>query len=328
MFFLKSTGIDSGNDEATIKTKNIEIEKSLNGIKYATSDDEIVSIMGKLCSGQTVEKIKMDVFGDEGVISKISYRPFEDRYTYYSGISCGWLSRPRDPKIMKSLINVENNIALVYQKQSNKKWADIFVTSSIIDSHLIGSKSYVAPLYIDRDDLTGNAFDNFDKESFDQLICNLITKPTPREVFNYCYGVLYSKTYRNLYNEFLKQDSPKIPIPNNQEYFDKYANAGSRLIELHLVKTSVQKELGLNTTESQNLLIEQVKFVDGKVLINKDTSIGGITEAVWNYYIGGYQVIDKWLKLHKNETLDYEKFNHLKKIVGIIEETIKIQQEI
>ena len=328
LFVFKSTGIDTGNDEATIKTKSAEIEKSISGIKYATSDDEIISIMGKLCSGQTVERIKLDVFSGEGVISKISYRPFEDRYTYYSGVSCGWLSRPRDSKIMKSLMNVENNLALVYQKQSNKKWADIFVASNIIDAHLIGSKSYIAPLYIKLDDLTGDVFDNFDQDSLYQLTQNLSNKPTSKEVFEYCYGVLYSETYRNLYNEFLKQDAPKIPIPNDQECFDKYVTAGNRLIELHLVKTNVQKELGLNTTESQNLLIEQVKFIDGKVLINKDTSIYGIPETVWNYYIGGYQVIDKWLKLHKNESLDYEKFNHLKKIVGIIEETIKIQKEL
>lgn len=327
LFVLKSTGIDTGNDEATIKKQPSEIEKSLNGIKYATSDDEIVSLMGKMCSGQTVERIKTDVLHADGVVSKISYRPFDDRYTYYSGMSCGWLSRPRDPKIMKSLINLENNIALVYQKQSNKKWADIFVTDSIIDAHLIGSKSYVAPLYIKLDDLTGEAFDNFDKDSLGQLTQNLTSKPNPKEIFEYCYGVLYSEMYRGLYNEFLKQDSPKIPIPDSQECFDRHAIAGRRLIDLHLLRTNVHKELYLNTTASQNLLIEQVKFANGKVFINKETSIDGINEAAWNYFIGGYQVIDKWLKLHKNQNLDYEKFNRLKKIVGIIEETINIQKK-
>jgi len=76
--------------------------------------------------------------------------------------------------------------------------------------------------------------------------------------------------YRSLYNEFLKQDSPKIPIPDDQEYFDKYVAAGKRLIELHLAKADVQKELYLNVTESHNLLIDQVKFISGKVFINKE----------------------------------------------------------
>ena len=328
LFLFKSTGIDTGNDEATVKTNSFEVEQSINSIKYATSDDEIVAIMGKLCSGQTVDRIKMSIYGGEGVITKISYRPFEHRYTYYSEVSCGWLSRPRDSKIMRSLINEEDNIALVYQKQSNKKWADIFVTNSIIDAHLIGSKSYVAPLYIKTNDMIGDTFYNFDGESLEQLARHLTEKPTPEKVFEYCYGILYSEAYRNSYNEFLKQDSPKIPIPTSQDYFDEYAMAGKKLIDLHLMKTDVQKELNLDIAESQNLFIDQVKYKDCKVFINTETSILGINEDVWNYYIGGYQIIDKWLKLHKGEILDFDKFNHLKKIVGIIEETIKIQQEL
>ena len=94
------------------------------------------------------------------------------------------------------------------------------------------------------------------------------------------------------------------------------------------MKANVSKELDLELDETQNLSIEQVKYQDGKVYINKATAICGITEEVWNYFIGGYQIIDKWLKSHKGEELDYNKFNHLKKIVAIVEETIKIQKEI
>ena len=62
--------------------------------------------------------------------------------------------------------------------------------------------------------------------------------------------------------------------------------------------------------------------------INKNTAIVGLTDEIFNYYIGGYQVIDKWLKSHKSETLNYENFTHIKKIAGIIEETIKIQKQL
>ena len=75
-------------------------------------------------------------------------------------------------------------------------------------------------------------------------------------------------------------------------------------------------------------LIENVKYQNGKLNINKETSILGITEDVYNYYLGGYQVIDKWLKSHKGENLTIDSFNHIKKIVGIIEETIKIQEKL
>ena len=108
---------------------------------------------------------------------------------------------------------------------------------------------------------------------------------------------------------------------------NKYVEAGKKLRELHLMETNIQKDLQLNSSNN-NLLIENIKYQDGKLNINKDTAILGITEEIYNYYIGGYQVIDKWLKSHKGENLTIDSFNHIKKIAGIIEETIKIQNEL
>ena len=69
------------------------------------------------------------------------------------------------------------------------------------------------------------------------------------------------------------------------------------------MKANVSKDLSLEVDDTQNLAIEQVKYNDGKVYISKATAICGITEDVWNYYIGGYQIIDKWLKSHKGKFL-------------------------
>ena len=107
--------------------------------------------------------------------------------------------------------------------------------------------------------------------------------------------------------------------------FKKYVEAGNRLKKLHLMEANAIKELSIESTDN-NLLIEQVKYKDGKLYINKNTAIIGINEEIYNYYIGGYQVIDKWLKSHKGEVLNYDNFTHIKKIAGIIEETIKIQR--
>lgn len=328
IFSLMSTGIDTGNDETTINEKKEEIEKKINDIKFATSDEQVVQIMGKMCCGQTPSRVRQDILSSNGVITDISYRPFDDRYTYYSGMSCGWLSRPRDKKIMKSIIDVENNISLVWQKQGGKVWSDIFVANKIIDSHLIGGKTYIAPLYINRDDIVEENQINLSCVVVKRLTTNLEKEPTSEEILEYCYGVLYSEAYRKKYNEFLKQDAPKVSIPANQKEFDKFATAGKRLIELHLMKANVSKELDFKFGETQNLFIEQVKYQDEKVYISKSTAICGITEEVWNYFIGGYQIIDKWLKTHKGEDLDYDKFSHLKKIVAIVEETIKIQKSL
>ena len=138
-------------------------------------------------------------------------------------------------------------------------------------------------------------------------------------------------TYCNKVNELYKagnvESSYNKPIMDLIALFGCKPEdfSGSRSAE---AGENVDIKLWHEVNDAQNLTIEQVKYNDGKVYISKVTAICGITEDVWNYYIGGYQIIDKWLKSHKGEVLDYDKFNHLKKIVAIVEETIKIQEEL
>jgi hypothetical protein len=89
----------------------------------------------------------------------------------------------------------------------------------------------------------------------------------------------------------------------------------------------VSSDLKLESSNN-NIQIEKIKYNNGKVIINNDTSIIGICEEGWNFCIGSYQIIDKWLKNRKDESLSFENFELLKRIVGIIEETIKLQNNL
>ncbi len=324
LFNSVTTGVDTGNDDATTADSQNKIQENIQQIQLATSEEEVVKVIGKLSYGQSFNRLKDDVDSESGKIVKYAYRPFDDKWTYYSGMSSGWLSRPRESKIMNSLVN--NNYAIAFQKQCNSDWKEVFIAKDIPDSHLIGGKTYIAPLYIYDDGIIQQNV-NFNNDNFAKLVANLSVKPSAEQVFDYCYGILNDLNYRKKYNEFLKRDCPKIPIIENQVMFEKYVCAGEKLRKLHLMETVTQKELNIET-ENKNLVIEQVKYADGKVRINKNTSISGLTDEIWNFYIGGYQVLDKWLKSHKGETLDMDKFTHIKKIAGIIEETIKIQKQL
>lgn len=334
LFKLNVTGLMSGNDKVSICSTKTELINKLNIVKYANSDGDILNLFGKLTAGQDISKIRSDVLEKNGIISQIAYRPFDNRWTYYSGESCGWIFRPRDKKIMGQLLNdnlIDNkNIGFVFSKGANKIWDGVFVANSIIDAHLIDypgrSYAYIAPLYIKSEQAMDDWIPNFDIEELEKLTINLIQKPKPLEVFDYCYGILNSLKYRSKYNELLKLDYPKVPVIENQEIFETYRNAGEKLRKLHLMETDVQKELSIET-ESNNLIIEQAKYNNGKIQINKNTMITGLTDEIWDFSIGGYQVIDKWLKLHKGESITIDSFTHIKRIAGIIEETIEIQEE-
>ena len=60
---------------------------------------------------------------------------------------------------------------------------------------------------------------------------------------------------------------------------------------------------------------------------NAKKRIADIPVDVWNYRIGGYQVIDKWFKSHKSKSLTIDDFEHIANIVGLPTETIKIHED-
>lgn len=324
LFPFSTTGIDTGNDEFALSYDKNIISSRINDIKNFQYDSEIFNYIGKLYSGQTIEKLKNDIDSD-GSIVEISYRPFDNKYTYYTGNSGGWLSRPRDKEIMLSLNDNQDNYAIVYQKQGNKEWRDVFITQNIIDSHYIGSKTYVAPLYKNINSLTNEKIYNINESVFRILTQKINRKIKIEDIFDYCYGVLNDQQYRADNNEFLIRDCPKIPIIENENMLKKYVDAGSKLRKLHLMKLNVHKDLKIESDDN-NLYINTIKYENGKLKINKNTFIIGITEEIWNYYVGSYQVIDKWFKSHRGECLTIDYFNHIKKIVGIIDETINIQK--
>ena len=53
-----------------------------------------------------------------------------------------------------------------------------------------------------------------------------------------------------------------------------------------------------------------------------------MSEAVWNFHIGGYQVCDKWLKDRKGRALSKDDIAHYHKIVVALHETILLMREI
>jgi len=71
------------------------------------------------------------------------------------------------------------------------------------------------------------------------------------------------------------------------------------------------------------------KYINNSVIINKKCDkFLGVPDEVWNFYIGGYQVCQKWLKDRKNRHLTQEDINHYQKVVVALSETINLMREI
>lgn len=152
----------------------------------------------------------------------------------------------------------------------------------------------------------------------------------PEQILHYIYAVLYSPSYRNKYAEFLRTDFPRIPFARDRDLFTNLAALGRKLIDLHLLKSTDLDKLtcrfqgkGDNRVENQAYNVKEKR-----VYISKTQYFEGIESDVWEYQIGGYQVLDKWLKDRKTRILSTEDIKHYCRVVTALAKTIEIQQEI
>ena len=332
LFPTNVTGIVSGRDKAAITYTRDELIRRIDIVKNSTDDQSVLDIWKKFTDGQTATTIRDDVLSD-GAITPIAFHPFDSRWTYYSGASCGWIFRPREKKTIGHLLHdadspIGKNIGLVFCRTSRYFFTP-FVADTIIASRLFSAMceiTYISPLYLfNHSDIEGDSWvPNIDEESYNKLTQYMPEKPSPIEVFDYVYGILHDPVYCKEYEQYLCRDFPRIPIIDepeevmttgsfrvSAEQYNQYVDIGGKLRKIHLMQNKISTELGTVSKASGDLEIGTIKYKNGILNINKNLQITGIPEQVWNYQIGGYQVIDKWLKEHKGEALNIDSFSHL-----------------
>jgi predicted helicase len=267
-------------------------------------------------------------------IKQVSYRPFDSRFTYYTGNSRGLICMPRSD-VMNHLLN-SNNLALCFIRRSRERISSNFwVTSHLIDKTILSSadNANCSPLYLypDRTEITQDRRANFSPEFLKDINAKLGYIPTPETTFHYIYAIFHSPTYRDRYAEFLKIDFPRVPLTCSPALFEKLASLGAELVALHLMK-SPQLNTPITRFEGESEPVVDSghpKYVNSKVIVNKkDDGFIGVPEEVWNFCVGGYQVCQKWLKDRKGRTLSSEDIAHYQRIIVALQETIRLMQQI
>lgn len=292
-------------------------------------------------------------------LKKIAYRPFDSRWTFYTGNSRGFLCYPRH-EVMQSCSGFNLNVQISRQKKSPGIYNSVFAHYDMAESSLVSNKtseiSNSFPLFLYPD--TTNEPDAFAPTertiNFDPKLYGKICKAAgidakdqagpeddfrsvtgaarPREVkvFDYIYGVLHAPNYRETYAEFLKIDFPRVPYPATPEVFAQVSVKGEALRRLHLMEDAAIGETPYPFHGEGDSVVaaKHPTFAGSRVFINPDQWFEGVPELAWNFYIGGYQPARKWLKDRKDRTLSYEDIGHYQKIVKILCETDKIMKEI
>ncbi len=259
------------------------------------------------------------------VIKPISYRPFDNRFFVNNDRISDW---PRN-RTMSHLLGHPNIGLATCRQQSTFPFQHVMVVDRPVDMCLISLQTsetgYVFPLYIYQDDGTRAA--NFAQEELSKLTGELTKEAAPEDILDYIYAILHSPSYREKYRDFLKLDFPRVPIPSQTE-FDHLVPLGGELRQLHLMKSPLIDQFATTFPLLGANMVENVKYADQKVWINKAQYFGNVPELAWRFYIGGYQPAQKWLKDRKGRQLTDADLVHYQRIIKILLETDRIMQVI
>ncbi len=263
------------------------------------------------------------------------YRPFDQRPSYFSKIAMDY---PRGILQQNMLCG---NLALNLVRQTKSKyWSHAIVSDKPTPAVYVEIKdgSTVFPLYIYPNCISsqGNLFTqknvNFSSDFLNNIHQKIGYIPTPEVIFYYIYAIFYNPTYRQRYAEFLKIDFPRIPITGNAQLFQALAEKGEMLVDLHLMKSAKLNQLITQIKGEGNNTVTEVTYEseEQRIYINKNRYFEGIDPDVWQFKVGGYQVLDKWLKDRKksNRTLSFDDVLHYQRIVVSLTETIQLMAKI
>jgi len=299
----------------------------------------------------------------EKSIVQILYRPFDIQWIFFHD---ALIERSRR-EVMQHMLKENISLCFMRQVSIDNIYSHFFISSNIIDNRtFFSSKGIIqqAPLYLYPEKEKKVLFDNTVRQAnINSKILNLFVRegfkpsPTPEQIFYYIYAVLYSNIYRNKYGEFLKSDFPRIPFTGDKSLFKETAKLGEELAAIHLLKSPHLDKTFSKFEISGNNVVKKVQYssvraeqkspanlttrglspllksplltpLSGNVFINDSQYFSNIQPAVWEYQIGGYQVMAKWLKDRKGRALSLDDIRHYIRVAKALQLTIEIQNKI
>ena len=310
-------------DENSLRSKIRFFLDRKNSTKIVS---EKFSISERDRDGWDIENVRNNVSNFE--LRDYAFRPFDFRKISYNKYL---IARP-NKKVFSSVLN--NSPALLSCRQSSAIGGNIFdaifITESISDQNYFrrGGAS-VFPLFINLNIAKSENFFESGKvvnirgKFYNFLFDTYKHRPSPEEIFGYIYAILHAPAYRIAFAEFLRLDFPRIPFVETRDQFQTLSELGWELAQKHLLKDIPKTGLGKFFGQGDHVIDKPVYSEELQTIaINKTQSFKPVSKAVWEFHIGGYQVIDKYLKSRKGRTLTLDEIETVEKICNVLQFTI------
>ena len=364
VFKISSVGVVTSRDKFVIDDDVKKLEARIKAFFELDKSQLQQNYKLKENKSWKIDSVKIDAKTfDEKFIEPVAYRPFDSRFLYYND---NFIERSRR-EVMQHF-TYENNVGLIIGRQGqvvgSMQWNLSFITNKITDFNLYyrgGGMTF--PLYLYEE----NSTDLFGKSTrtpnlnpkivskianglgltftpepdVKTLQCNVSTNTTtfaPIDILDYIYAVLHSPTYRETYKEFLKIDFPRVPYPKAENFWE-LVKLGGELRQYHLLEhPDIENYITGYPKDGDNIITrkmtknsigyEATSDTDGKVWINDDQYFEHVPLVAWEFYIGGYQPAQKWLKDRNGRELLFEDILHYQKIIVALTETARLMTEV
>jgi predicted helicase len=324
MFAQGGSGMMTNRDHLTIRFTKEDVWKTIN--RFIALDEVDARQEFKLSRDArdwTVARAQDDVRQSgprRELIVPVHYRPFDIRYTYHTGRARGFIGWPVE-QIWRSMLRP--NIALAVSRMTKGEgFAHALVSDHMVEKIALSSKTsnnaFVFPLRGDGEvENLSSDFRAFIDSRYEHHY-------TPEEILGYIYAVLHAPTYRTRYAEFLRIDFPRIPFPEPIEDFERLSLLGWGLVQAHLLRELPRRGLAAYHGKRDHS-VEAVSFSpeEQAVSINQIQLFKPVPQDVWEFHIGGYQVLDKYLKSRKGRKLTLDEINHVSAIADSLAFTIE-----
>jgi predicted helicase len=350
---INLTGVKTNRDKLLVDIDNSSLIRRIEDLaQYKYSDEEInekyqLSNDDYWNTNRERSKIRSVKWSDN--IIPYLYRAFDKRWLLYQ-INLIQIKRGgAGYSVMRHMINHEN-LGVGVGRQglavNDPLWSLIIAFENVIDTNIFRRGGInIFPLYIypetqaekdmgmiRRPNLSPEFITQFSQKLDLEFISDGKGDKTktfgPEDIFNYIYAIFHAPIYRQRYAEFLKIDFPRVPLTANAALFWELVIKGDKLVKYHLMKET-GTEISTYPIPGSDI-VEQVKYRENhqQIWINAQQYFDQVPQQIWNFYIGGYQVCQKWLKDRKGRQLNFDDISHYQNIISIISETIKIMEHI
>jgi len=275
-------------------------------------------------------------------IIRCLYRPFDWRWCYFSTVAMDYPRR----ELLDHVAGRENLCVLSSRQQGTPGYRHSLVAQEPANDCVLSTRSreanHVFPLWkyapsqasgLTVEQRTAN-LEEATVTQLQPLIGIDDANAVAERACAYIYAILSAPSYRTRYEAFLRTDFPHIPFTTDPDLFAALASLGQELIDVHLMRAPSLSRLITAYPVNGDNRVARVDYQPpaqdcaGRVWINATQYIEGVSPDLWEYQIGGYQVLDKWLRDRRKRVLTYEEIIHYQRIVVALAETQRLQREI